>query len=177
MRTDIVIAGGSTTVVDGTLRVNIGNTTLAPDGIDPTDPALARAVYEVILPRATRNAPGDIAVVRVSVVPPVLARAAWTGSFAAVAELRPTLDRAADRRPVWLRREAFPDGARLVASPERERRVTWFTPVFFTADLRRAVVYYHHLWGSLCAEGVMVWLTRTDAGVWQIGGSQLMWIS
>jgi hypothetical protein len=68
--TDIVVTGGSKTIVDGVLRVNIGHSALAPDGVDATDPALARAVYEAILPRAHRNGSGGIFVVRQSLVFP-----------------------------------------------------------------------------------------------------------
>jgi hypothetical protein len=94
-----------------------------------------------------------------------------------VAELRSTLERAADRPPVFLRRESFPDGVTLLTAPDDGRRqYTEFTPVFFTADVRRAVVYFEHHCGAPCGEGTMVWLTRTDAGIWQISGSQTILI-
>ena len=166
-RTDVIVIAGSTATVDGKLRVNIGRSLLSPDGLDATDPARARAVYEAVLPRIYPNASDEIFVERTSLVPVILHRDAWSTSFAAVAELRSTLERAGDRAPVFLRPEAFPARVKLVTAKEFGRRSTSFTPVFFTADGRRAVVYYEHSGG-----GTMVWLTRTDAGTWQIGGER-----
>jgi hypothetical protein len=129
-----------------------------------------------VLPRIYRNTAGAIVVARTSLVPAWLSRDDWSGSFAAVAELRPTLERAADRAPVFLRAESFPPGVKLITA-ESGRQTTWFTPVFFTADGRRAVVYFEHYCGNVCGEGTMIWLTRTDAGGWQIGGSRTFWVS
>ena len=38
-RTDVVVIATSTTTVDGKLRINMGHSPLAPNGIDATDPA------------------------------------------------------------------------------------------------------------------------------------------
>ncbi|HEY1306667.1 MAG TPA: hypothetical protein VGF24_24100 [Vicinamibacterales bacterium] len=160
-----------------TLRINNGRSTLPADRMDATDPAVARAVYEAVLPTIYRNTPGDIFVVRTSLVPAVLSRDGWSGRFAAVAELQSTLERAANRPPVFYRSEAFPAGVKLVTAVESGRRSTSFTPVFFTADGRRAVVYFEHYCGNLCGEGTPVWLTRTTAGAWQIGGGLMVWNS
>jgi hypothetical protein len=176
-RADVVVTAAVTTTINVKLPLNMGGSRLAPDGMDATDPALALGVYEAVLAKIYRNVPGDVVVVQTSLVPVLLTRDDWSGPFAAVAELRPTLERAADRAPVLLRREAFPAGVKLVTAVEREQRKTSVTPVFFTADGRRAVVYFEHYCGNLCAEGTMVWLTRTDAGVWQIGGSRTFWVS
>jgi len=176
-RTDVVVTSASTTTVDVKLRVNDGRSTLSPSGWDPTDPARARAVYEVVLPKIYKDKPGDMFIGRTSLVPAALSRDDWSGSFAPVAELRSTLERAADSAPVFFRPDAFPKGVKLVTALEDGRKTTLFTPIFFTADGRRAVVYFNHYCGFLCGQGTMVWLTRTDAGVWEISGSLTLWNS
>lgn len=176
-RTDVVVTAGSRVTVDARLRINMGASPLSASGFDATDPVLARAVYEAVLGKVYRSASNHRSVVRTSLVPAVLPRAAWSGSFAAVAELRPRLEQAADGRPVFFRAQAFPAGVRLIGSAERYETRTSLTQVFFTADGRLAVVYYEHYCGNLCGEGSMVWLTRADSGVWQIAGDHTFWVS
>jgi hypothetical protein len=175
---NVIVNAGSTITINARLRLNNGRSTFPPDGMDRTDPALAQPVYAAVLAAIYRNAPSEMLVARtsLSLVPAVLSQYDWTGSFSLVAELRSRLEQAADRAPVFLRAEEFPSGVKLVADGEGSRR-TSFTPVFFTADGSRAVVYYEHYCGMLCGQGVMVWLTRTTTRVWQISGSKLFWES
>lgn len=179
-RAEIQIVAGQQAIWNATLVVRSGFASEPPSGIDPTDPALALGVYEAVLRHVYKGSVPAAPIVRATSLIQPFDELEWPARLAAVPL---TLQKASStpeaRRPVTLRAESLPTGARLVESIKNtDLPYTAFSRVFATDDRLGALVVFTHVCGSLCAESTMAWLGReASSAQWTIRATYTFMVS
>ena len=171
-RKTLVIASGQTATWHPRLRFFHAEVPKGPPDNDPTDAALAKGVYEATVKYVLRNRkPGPLDVNSWTLVVPPMVDMDWPEAakkFPASLLAALTSDQA--QRPVLVRADVLPVGARLISNEDYHSAATAFDPqrpprlavtrVFATADGLGAVVVYHFTCGSLCGNATLLWLRR-----------------
>jgi len=148
-------------------------------GADPTRPELARGAYEAVLRHVYRsNMPQRPRVGIVSLIPPAFDDQDWPKTLASVPPSIRQMARAAVR-PVTIRQESLPPGARLISTMnEPAIPYTSVSRVLATDDALGALVVLEHVCGNLCGELTVLWLTRSDTGsAWIVKALHSFWVS
>jgi hypothetical protein len=180
-RAEVQVVAGRETTWNIVVAIRTAHSRERPVGPDPTPPALAAAVYDPILRHAFKGeVPPRLLVVSTSLIQPFAEDEDWPAQFRDIPPALKEISRTVDAlRPVTLRAESLPDGARLVErpGPDDVPRIS-FSRAFVTSDGLHALAVYEYYCGNMCAESVLVWLHRTStSGTFRILGRHLFWIS
>ena len=179
-RGEVQVAAGRQATWNAVLGIRSSFSREPSSGIDPTNPALARGVYEVLLRRVYKGTiPASPIVLATSLIQP-FDELEWPRQLAGVPVTLQKASNAAEAlRPVTLRAEAFPPGARLVQSiTPVDMPYTAFSRVFASDDGLGALVVFTHVCGNLCAESTVVWLRRESLSApWIVRASHTFMVS
>ncbi len=179
-RSQVEILGGLETRWNVTLNVPTGHTREPANGIDPTDPRLSAPVYETVLRRMSRGSLAQPTVVLKSLIPPFEEGDDWPARLAIVpVSVRQASQTTEARKPVMLRRESLPSGARLIETPKISDIPTIsLSRVFFSEDTLGALVVSEEVCGTLCATGQLIWLVRSSTtDPWRVQAALELWVS
>ena len=148
-------------------------------GRDFTNADLARGVYEAVLRHVYRSAvPARPRIGIISLIPPPFDDEDWPRELATVPAAVREAARA-NQRPVTIRQESLPAGARLISTMnEPSIPYTSISRVFATDDGLGALVVLEHYCGNLCGELTALWLERKDtASAWLVKALHGFWVA
>jgi hypothetical protein len=132
-----------------------------PSGPDSLDSRVSIAIYDALLREIYRGQVPSVNVVEsISLGVPWLDDLDWPAVLSGVpSPLRGLVRLPESQHPVVLRDESFPPGTRLIdrAGPD-DRLYTSLSRVFVSGEGLDALVYSHHVFGTLCAKGTLGWL-------------------
>jgi hypothetical protein len=176
---EVGVAAGKETTWNALLKFRRAHSDEPVTGPDPVDSSLSAGIYQAVLRHIYRGSvPARPIIVVKSLIQPFENDLDWPPSLEGVPTSLRQQSRSADaRRPLALRSESFPPGARLV---ERSTDVpyTEFSRVFVSADGLDALVVALLVCGNLCGEGSVLWLRRSSTtAAWVVRASGGYWIS